>query len=214
MQAQAESPLFDIIKKYEQCKKELRAGATQFIRAIQQIRDERLYRVEYDTFEEFCQKELGRTRGRINQLIRAVDITDDLNTIGIELNERQSRELIGLTPEQRRDTLAVAFATAPDGKVTAGWIQSTAIVLKGLSIDPNLPIGNDEVYGTPLHAAITQETYERMQRQQDHIKEGRSKPVVNIVSTYEACATDLATALGQLDPDLKSQYRIVVYEVK
>ena len=38
------------------------------------IRDQRLYRVEYDTFEEFCRETLLRSKTHVNRMIQAGDV--------------------------------------------------------------------------------------------------------------------------------------------
>lgn len=49
--------------------------------AIASIRNKRLYRIEYDTFEEFCQKELGYSRDTVYKLMVAAEIYCQLKNV-------------------------------------------------------------------------------------------------------------------------------------
>lgn len=57
--------------------------------ALMQIRDERLYRSDFQTFEDYCQQRWGMTRRRANQLVEAAQMG---TMVPIE-NERQARAL-------------------------------------------------------------------------------------------------------------------------
>src|SRR4029077_10819477 len=67
-------------------------------RRLRTIRDERLYRKDYKTFDDFCQTELNRKRDYIYKLISARDTLDQLIADGVKRkelpdNERFLREL-------------------------------------------------------------------------------------------------------------------------
>lgn len=97
--------------------------------ALQKIRDERLYRATYATFEEYCQERWDLTRRHVNQLIEAARVVENLSKLGtmvpIPSNERQARELAGLDPEEQRKVWEKAIETAPDGHITAAHIRET-----------------------------------------------------------------------------------------
>lgn len=57
--------------------------------ALMQIRDERLYRADFATFEDYCQERWQMTRRRANQLVEAAQMG---TMVPIE-NERQARAL-------------------------------------------------------------------------------------------------------------------------
>jgi hypothetical protein len=49
--------------------------------ALLEIRDSKLYRKEYGTFEEYCNKRWGWQRNYANKLIRAAEVVENLGTI-------------------------------------------------------------------------------------------------------------------------------------
>ena len=53
----------------------------QKLEILQEIRDERLYRELYPTYEEFCQKELGVTRSNVNRQFRSMAVALQLATV-------------------------------------------------------------------------------------------------------------------------------------
>jgi hypothetical protein len=87
--------------------------------ALMSIRDERLYRVEYGTFEDYCRERWGMTRRHANRLVEAAEITVALGPIG-PTTESQARELTGLPPEIAAEVMDLA---AESGKVTAASIR-------------------------------------------------------------------------------------------
>jgi len=93
------------------------------------IRDQRLYREEYDTFEAYCQDRCGWTRQRAAQLIGASEVVTELSTMvdTDDLNERQARALLDVPPEHRAEVLreAQADAEALRKPVTAKHIKAT-----------------------------------------------------------------------------------------
>jgi hypothetical protein len=94
--------------------------------ALMQIRDNRLYREIYGTFEEYCKEKWGFTKSRANQLISASEVADNLTTtVAKEIPERHLRPLTSLPPEEQREVYQKAVETAPDGKVTAKHVEET-----------------------------------------------------------------------------------------
>lgn len=83
--------------------------------ALRTIRDKRLYREDYPTFEAYCQMELGKTRQRIHQVLSAdlvrVEIASDasLSKIFDKAPESAVRE-IAKAPECARKKVAVKVA--------------------------------------------------------------------------------------------------------
>lgn len=162
------------IADYKRAKYRIQSGLEDVARALEEVRNRRLYREEYPTFEDFCRTELGKSKTRINQLIVAAHVNETLTTNGFhQVNERVARELSKLsTPEQRSIVLAAAMATAPNGEPTAEHVRSTVIVIKGLLANGgHVDTGNGE--STPLAEAIVLETHERKLRQQQHIRDNR-----------------------------------------
>jgi len=101
--------------------------------ALVSIRDKRLYRAEYQTFDEYCRERWGIHRSRAYQLIDAARIVGNLSTsvdIG-PTTEYEIRPLRTLPPDQQREAWERAIETAPDGKVTAGHVQRVVDEMTG-----------------------------------------------------------------------------------
>ena len=107
-------------------------GFTDIGLALERIRDGKLYRQGYATFEAYCQARWNLTRQAVNRLIAAATITEAMGCvleamepIGSNLlpaTESQARELVGLTPSEAVEVMREA-AEATNGKLTAGAIR-------------------------------------------------------------------------------------------
>ncbi len=95
--------------------------------ALLSVRDKRLYRQAYTTFEDYCSRRWNMTRSRAYQLIDASILKGNLSTIVDKMpaNESQARELAGLAPDDQIGVWNEALDTAPNGKVTARHIEQT-----------------------------------------------------------------------------------------
>lgn len=108
----------------------IRKGLKTFIdvgNALMAIRDGRLYRVEYATFEEYCDNKWGFTDRRARQLIGAAQVAGNIGTVVPEMPTGESvlRPLVGMEPASQREVYQRAAATAPNGKVTAAHVEAT-----------------------------------------------------------------------------------------
>ena len=161
----------------------VQAGQQAFLQvaaALVTIRDKRLYRVDYSDFESYCHERWGFTRQRAHQLIVAAGVADSLSTVvdTAGLNERQTRVLAPLTPEDRRAVYSFVKGTAPDGRVTAAHLQSVVEVVHGVmdtgAIDDGTGTHVPWADLSPARKAVLiqvnvdEETYERHQRQREH----------------------------------------------
>ena len=113
--------------------------------ALMQIRDNRLYRETYATFEEYCKEKWDISRPRAYQLIKAAEVHDNLSTtvdnlstiVDIPQSESVLRPLSPLPPQEQREVYQEAVKTAPEGKVTAKHVEN--IVKKRRPILANYP---------------------------------------------------------------------------
>src|SRR5574343_438884 len=98
--------------------------------ALMEIRDGRLYRAEFGTFEEYCQERWGWTDRRARMLISAAGVMDNLKTGTtvpvLPANEAQVRPLATLPPDLQRAAWREAVDTAPNGKVTGPHVQDVS----------------------------------------------------------------------------------------
>ena len=91
--------------------------------ALTEIRDLRLYKREYSSFSEYCQKKWGWEKAYANHVIRAADVVKGLpaETATMVANERIARELAQVEPSSRA---GVVQAIVDEGKpVTAAEIK-------------------------------------------------------------------------------------------
>lgn len=99
-----------------QCEQTIEKGLATFVEvgeALLRIRDERLYRESYGTFEDYCRDRWGFSRERGRQLIQAAQVVEAVPTIvGIPspATESVARELVPLKEDP--DVLSEAWAEA------------------------------------------------------------------------------------------------------
>jgi hypothetical protein len=127
-------------KRYLACKEQIRTGLQTVFdtgAALAEIRDKKLYRDEYDTFEQFCQQTYKIGRAHAYRMIEAAKIENEpeisrkslseskiLSPIGDKItNEAQAREL-SKVPERIRPVVLAQAASS--GAVTAASIATAA----------------------------------------------------------------------------------------
>jgi len=93
--------------------------------ALAGIRDRRLYREQYDTFEDYCRERWEIASSRARQLIGAAEVMENVKSVTMVTlqNERQARPLTSLAPARQREAWQQAVETAPEGKVTGAHVQ-------------------------------------------------------------------------------------------
>lgn len=88
--------------------------------ALLRIRDERLYRTTYSTFEDYCRERWDMRREVADRTIRSAEIASAINPNGLaDVRESQARELVGLEPEQ---AMCSPPAWEPPGAVHSGRV--------------------------------------------------------------------------------------------
>jgi len=103
-------------------------GARHFVavgEALREIRDSKLYREDFKSFEDYCESRWDFTRQRAGQLIRAFQTSENLETVGFQIEtERQARTLGQLEPEDQR--VVVQVVRAVTGKAHPSSAELTA----------------------------------------------------------------------------------------
>jgi hypothetical protein len=118
--------------------------------ALKKIKNDRLYRENFKTFEEYCRERWGISKPRAYQLIEAVDIKTNLSTtvdISSSIGERQLRPLAVLEPDQQPDAWKQANETAPGGLVTAQHVTKVVREIKNKTqniIQQGVVVGEDK----------------------------------------------------------------------
>lgn len=125
--------------------------------SLMAIRDSRLYRAEYATFEEYCKARWGLKQSHAYRLMDAAAVVAILQSspIGeLPATESQARPLASLTPEEQITVWQTAVDTAPNGKVTAAHVADVVEEHKNggpkMSMDVHYSSESPEWY-TPPH---------------------------------------------------------------
>ncbi|GAA3767250.1 DUF5131 family protein [Streptomyces chiangmaiensis] len=90
------------------------------------IRNQRLYRAEHRTFEQYCRTKWGFGRRRANELIASAEAVGAIAPTGLPApsNEAQARELARV-PELERMEVWAETVERTDGKPTAAAVRDT-----------------------------------------------------------------------------------------
>jgi hypothetical protein len=111
------------------CEKVIEHGLATFVEvgdALLTIRDNRLYRGEYATFDAYCKERWGFSRQRAHQLTDAAEVVGIVSTI-VDVppgNEAQARELVPLKDEpEAMAKVWVEVLEETDGKPTAAAVH-------------------------------------------------------------------------------------------
>lgn len=119
------------VGRLEQLEVVIERGLNTFVevgQALMDIRDGRLYRQGYATFEDYCRERWGWERRHAYRLMDAASAVENVSrgtqNMPLPTSERQVRPLTQLEPTQQRETWARVVETAPEGKVTAAHVQA------------------------------------------------------------------------------------------
>jgi 16S rRNA G966 N2-methylase RsmD len=151
--------------------------------ALLAIRDKSLYRQQFKTFEAYCAERWNMGRRNAYQLMSAVEVVENVRH-GAQIlpaNERQVRPLTRLEPEEQQLVWKVVEETAPAGKITEAHVKSVVTVLKEITATGAIDSGDGvqipvkQATVEHLKAAVTEETYERVKRQETYVAEKLEK---------------------------------------
>jgi hypothetical protein len=112
-----------------ECEATISKGWPTFIsvgKALAEIRNGKLYRGQFGTFEAYCREKWQYQKVYVYRLISAAELVTHLLPIGnfSPQHESQIRPLIGLTKEEATQALKKAEMAAQGGEVTAKWAVS------------------------------------------------------------------------------------------
>jgi hypothetical protein len=121
----------------ERCEVVIRQGLETFIevgQALMIIRDKRLYRSEFSTFDDYCRDMWGMAKSTAYQYIEASNVVENVRHGGqiLPSTERQARPLTALQPEVQRQAWAevVQQSQATGQPITAARVQEVASTFK------------------------------------------------------------------------------------
>lgn len=124
-------------------------------KALQVIRDARLYRDTHGTFEEYAEQRWEISRSQAYRLMDAWPLAERLSPIGDKLNESQIRELLPLASRHGQDaavTVYQAVAEADGIRVTASMLHDVVGILPADYFDPAEAVGQIRAYLAGDHA--------------------------------------------------------------
>ena len=121
------------ISRFNELEDIIEKGLRTFIdvgRCFVEIKESGLYKEKYKTFEAYCDQRWGFSLNYADRLMRSVRTEEVLKKnvpMGTQLpaNERQSREIDGLTDDQKQEVWSESVNTAPGGVVTGEYVRAT-----------------------------------------------------------------------------------------
>jgi hypothetical protein len=113
----------DQLKRHEAV---IKAGKNTFVAvgmALTDIRERRLYRQDYDTFEAYCQMKWGWSRQRASQMIQAAVVVKQLpENLSTRVDTEKAARALAKVPEDKR--AKVVAAATKDGRVTTKAVKN------------------------------------------------------------------------------------------
>ena len=155
-------------------------GVFRVGRALVEIRNGKLYRVDYATFEDYCRNIWDLGRPRAYQLMDGSEVFDHLSTIVdkqvspigdiLPTNEAQTRPLAPLPPETQTEvwTLVIETAKGANGRITANLVQQCVNILRQGKVSK--AINQAKNSGTTNKVQISEETQVAFQSLMDAIQ--------------------------------------------
>lgn len=127
---EAEKRIEEARKRFDASEHEKCHAACEIGSGLRVIKDNELYRPNYNTFREYCDQVWKFTFRRAYQFIAAARVMDNLkrnNCSPLPDNESQLRQISGLSDEDQCRVWCEAVESAPDGRVTAQHIAAVRV---------------------------------------------------------------------------------------
>lgn len=118
--------------RLEHCELVIETGLNTFVavgKALLEIKENNLYKNEFDTFENYCQSKWNLSARHSNRLIQASNVIANLGPMGLESeqiinNERKARILAKFVPEIQRLILKDLQESGLSENLTASFLES------------------------------------------------------------------------------------------
>jgi hypothetical protein len=119
-------------------------------KALQTVRDGRLYRGSYATFEQYVEHRWDMSRAQAYRLIDAWPLAERLSPIGDRITESQIRELLPVADQHGQDAAAVVYETVAgaDVPVTAAMLHKVVDILPAGDFDRDEAVAQIRAYLT------------------------------------------------------------------
>lgn len=159
-------------RELERCERLIREherAFCEYARALFTIRDLRLYRAEFPTFEDYCRVTIGKSRKYASRIAQAGEMIERLpeECRVLVSNEHCARKLMNVVPEKRGEVLLQVHQSGAG--VTGTAIYRAARKMSALLQveDSGKPSNPDEIHisraaATPAVEAVIKKTLERL----------------------------------------------------
>jgi hypothetical protein len=132
-------------RRRDECETIMCKGWDAFLevgQALLTIRNQRLYREQYATFDDYCRQRWEYSKTHANRLIDAAVVAAILTPIGVKVNsESQLRSLSALSPKEIPDAWKRAEELAGGAQITAKIVRRAVEDFKtGPGPDPTLHV--------------------------------------------------------------------------
>lgn len=182
--------------------------------ALKTIRDKRLYRAGFKTFEDYCRTKWGMSKTHADRLITAFQVAETLTPIGVTPFEHESHiRALNTFPSEHHETIAKAAdstAKSLNKPLTAGMITRIGEVMMQAITTGAVDVDGE---ATPLTAALSQTEYEAVMRQTEHIREAVAVKRKETLSEIET-AFDGKALTGYVVVDAELFLRLVAYAIR
>lgn len=112
-------------RTFAECERIIERGKQTFVAvgaALQKIRDQKLYREQYATFEDYCRERWGWSRQRAYQIISAAEVVKSLPAeMSTMVDTERAARAVASIPKGKR--VEVVRAAAQTGRVTAKTVE-------------------------------------------------------------------------------------------
>ena len=147
--------------------------------ALLTIREQKLYRESYTTFEDYCRQRWDLSRPYAYQLIEASQVVDRVSAIAdiVPRNEAQARPLTSLPPAQQVEVWREVVETAPPSGITARHVKEAVKRTRATPTGASAP---------NQHLSMAEETARRMTQ-----RERPNHSWINVLSQAQRLSSSL-----------------------
>jgi hypothetical protein len=122
-------------------------------RALQEIRDRRLYRESHSSFDDYCRQRFGLGRHWAYRQMRGAEVTALLEDVDscqqterLPANEAQARPLTGVDPDEARRAWSLAIEMAEGSQPTSNEVRAAVRRITGTGSEVTSSEGNASVH--------------------------------------------------------------------
>jgi hypothetical protein len=176
-------------------------------KALDEIRQSRLYRQSHNNFEAYCRDRWGIARQTANRFIAATQVVDNLAQTNLEIpkKENQVRPLTKLDPELQIKIWEEALEMATNGKPTGASVKR--LVDKHLSSDgENTKASSKNGYSEIDRLRLENQHLKERVKQNDAERERRAAEVAKELERLRAENRQLRLQLA----DMTAKYEAVL----